>query len=263
MRKFLIALFLIFLLALPATTTVTPQAPKGFDGKVYDATMAMYATKGTDTEFICTAWAFAKISGGYDLMSAGHCVTEVNADSYSVSDVIGGPRTPITLVKAMTQQGFDFSLWELKTTKQYPTLDLGLVANAHIGDKIVNPNCALGFTKYLSFGRISGPTVVSSDPDMVSIYPVEVDGAGGSSGSPIISEKTHKVIGILIYSPPLLPLVEGLPPYVPAQVGVGVEPIDNFGAFLNAVPVLKVESFHLPAKDRERERHPYIPGLSS
>jgi hypothetical protein len=265
MRKFLIALFLSVLLALPATTTVTPQPPKGFEGKAYEATMAMYATKGKDTEFICTAWAFMPLADGtgYGLISAGHCVTEVNADSYSVSDTIGGPQTPIVLVKALTQQGFDFSVWIMKTTKKYPTLDLGLVSNAHIGDPIINPNCALGVTKYLSLGRISGPTVPSDDTDMVSVFPVEVDGAGGSSGSPIISAKTHTVIGILVYSPPLLPLVNGLPFYVPAQVGVGVEPIDNFGAFVNAVPVPKVEPFHLPAKDRERERHPYIPGLSS
>lgn len=232
MRKFLIALFLSVLLALPVSVpAVTPQNPTGFAGKVYDATMALYGTKGTDTEFICTAWAFKQVSEGYDLISAGHCVGEVNADSYSVSDTIGGPRTSVILVKWLESDGFDFSLWELKTTKKYPTLDLGSVSDSHIGDTIINPNCALGLTKFLSFGRISGHTVPASDPNSVSVYPVEVDGAGGSSGSPIISTRTHKVIGILIYSPPSL--IGDLPVF--AQVGVGVEPIDNFNQFLTFV----------------------------
>lgn len=238
MKKFLIALFLSVLLALPVSMpAVTPQNPTGFEGKVYDATMALYGTKGTDTEFICTAWAFKQVPDGVDLISAGHCVGEVNADSYSVSDTIDGPRIPVILLKWAdnVDEGLDFSLWELKTTKKYPTLDLGSAADAHIGDAIINPNCAMGLTKFLSLGRISGPTV--PDSNAVPVYPVEVDGAGGSSGSPIISAKTHKVIGILIYGPPSETEIAAQIG-IPAQVGVGVEPIDNFEKFLSMTKLI-------------------------
>ena len=244
MKRFLIALFLSALLALPVSTpAATPQNPTGFAGKAYEATMALYATKDNDTEFACTAWAFRQVPDGYDLISAGHCVGEINADSYSVSDTIDGPRTPVILLKWAdnADEGLDFSLWELKTTKKYPTLDLGSVSDTHIGDTIINPNFAMGLTKFLSLGRISGPLVPATDS--VPVYPVEVDGAGGSSGSPIISAKTHKVIGILIYGPPseteILAQIG-----VPAQVGVGVEPIDNFDKFLQMKKLIPRVSAH-------------------
>jgi hypothetical protein len=244
MKRFLIALFLSVLLALPVSTpAATPQNPTGFAGKAYDATMALYGTKGTDTEFICTAWAFKQVPDGYDLISAGHCVGEVNADSYSVSDTIDGPRTPVTLIKwaENADEGLDLSLWELKTTKKYPTLDLGSANDAHIGDVIINPNCAMGITKFLSLGRISGPLVPATDS--VPVYPVEVDGAGGSSGSPIISAKTHKVIGILIYGPPSETEIEA-EIGVPAQIGVGIEPIDNFQKFMQVKKLIPRVSAH-------------------
>jgi Trypsin-like peptidase domain len=261
MKKFLIALLLTLILALPVSVpAVSPQNPKGFEGKAYDATMALYATTGDKTEFVCTIWNYKQMDGGYDLISAGHCVGDVHGDSYSVSDTLGSPRTPVTLVKWLDAAGYDFSLWELKTTKKYPTLDLGSLADACIGDEVINPNFALGLTKFLSLGRISGPVVPADDSDSVSVYPVEVDGAGGSSGSPIIDKRTHKVIGILIYSPPFDPIPGQLGVPVPARVGTGVEPIDNFNEFLNGMPLPKVVSV-VPPKQRGPEKHPFIPGL--
>jgi trypsin-like peptidase len=246
MKKFLIALFLSLLLALPVSApAATPKNPTGFEGKAYDATMALYATMGTDTSFICTIWNYKQVSGGYDLISAGHCVGDINADSYSVSDTIDGPRTPVKLVKWVdnADEGLDFSLWELLTTKKYPVLDLGSATDVHIGDEVINPNCALGLTKFLSLGRISGPLV--PDVNAVPVYPVEVDGAGGSSGSAVISAKTHKVIGILIYGPPSETEIQARLG-VSAHIGVGVEPIDNFEKFLQITKLLpKVEAHRL------------------
>jgi hypothetical protein len=256
MRKFLLSLILGFALAMPMSVpAVSPQNPQGFAGKAYNATMALYGTIGGETEFICTIWTYKQIPGGYDLISAGHCVGDVHADSYSVADTIDGKLTPVTLIKWVDDsETLDFSLWELKTTKTYPVLDLGTISDQHIGDRIVNPNFSQGITEFLSYGRISGPVVSGG---AVPVYPVEVDGAPGASGSPIISLKTRKVIGILIYSPPSL---GNLP--IPAQLGVGVEPIDNFKTFLQAGPLVPKVKFRLPLKDRERERRPFIPGLS-
>lgn len=225
--KKLATLLLALILSLPLVVRgQSIQSPQGFAGTAYDATVALYGTKRGRTEFLCTAWNYKQVPGGYDFVAAGHCVGDVQADSYSIADTIGGSLTPVSVVKWIDGQGMDFSIFEMKTTKQYPVLELGTITDQHIGDSIVNPNFAMGITKFLSLGRISGNIVPSSNPDFVSIYPVEVDGAGGSSGSPVISATTHKVIGIVIYSPPTDE--EG----IPAQLGCGVEPIDYFAKFL-------------------------------
>jgi hypothetical protein len=243
--KKLVTLLLALILSLPlAVRGQSIQPAKGFNGKVMDATFALYGHMGDKKQFLCTVWNYKQIDGGYDMVSAGHCVAENPPGvTYSVEEQIDGKDMPVSLMKYELDAAGDFSLFELKTTKVYPVLDLGTVTDQSIGDKVINPNFAAGVGKQLSLGAIS-TDVLKSDPASgdVDVFWAQVFGAGGSSGSPVISDKTHKVIGVLIY---------GLPdPETGSElnVGHGVEPIDKFAAFL-------AKPFVPPATISDQEFH--------
>ena len=204
-----------------------PRAPRGFAGKLYASTLALYGTKSGVTKFLCTAEPFERISGGYHLMSAGHCVQMVPADvQFSVADNIGGKRTPVTVLKAYMGEGIDFSEFELKTKEQYSIFVLGNEHASHVGDQTINVNFSVGIAKQISYGHIASASIPASDActggtiDCTGDFMVQEFDAGGASGSAVVSEKTHQVIGLVTWG------VSG------ETVGAGVEPISAFAAFL-------------------------------
>lgn len=228
--KKLATLLLALVLSLPLAVKAQSIKPaSGFNGKVMDATFALFGQLKDQTQFLCTAWNYKVIPGGYDIVAAGHCVANNPLGvTYSVAEEMNGKQMPITLIKYELDKDGDFSLFEFKTDKNYPTLDLGTVDSESIGNKIINPNFADGIAKQLSFGTIS-TSVNAWEPQQgtTPVFWVQVFGAGGSSGSPVISDKTHKVIGILIYGD------RDEETGAELVVGHGVEPIDQFYKFLD------------------------------
>lgn len=222
MKKFLALLLAIVFIILPLGAI---QAPKGFAGDLWNNTFALYGTKGPVTHFLCTAEPIAKIDGGYRLLTAGHCVQETPADlQFSVAEKIGGARAPITLVKAFLSADLDFALFDLKTTKNYKVFALGDEKDLRIGDETINPNFADGLGKQLSFGTVAAMPLVKSEDctsdGCVGNFIVQEYAGPGASGSAVLSVKTHKVVGILVFS------------FDGGQVGFGVEPISLFAKFL-------------------------------
>jgi hypothetical protein len=223
MKRFL-TLALIFVLAAASFGATSIQAPKGFAGTLYRGTLALYAIQGDRTRFLCTTEPFEKIAGGYHLISAGHCVQLVPADvKFFVADDIGGPLTPVTMLKAHLGDDLDFSEFELKTARAYPIFELGDERDMRVGDAVINPNFAGGVVKQLGFGTISSGTIPVSPKcevdDCAGYFLVQIYGMGGSSGSAVISDKTHKVIGLVVMG-------------FGAPIGFGVEPISKFARFL-------------------------------
>ena len=227
-RLLVVALILVLAgISLGATSTRVPQAiraPQGFAGTLFSGTLALYVTQGTHTRFICTAEPFEKILGGYRLISAGHCVQLVPADvKFFVADEISGPLTPVTMIKAHLGDGMDFSEFELSTSRTYPIFELGDERDSRVGDAVINSNFAAGVVKQLSFGTISSGTIPLSPKceidDCAGDFLVQLYGAGGSSGSAVVSERTHKVIGLVVIG-------------FGSQIGFAVEPISKFSQFL-------------------------------
>src|SRR5579864_9364484 len=96
MKRFF-ALLLALALLFPVSVG-SIQSPKGFVGKLWNSTFALYGTKGSVTHFICTAEPIEKTADGYRLLSAGHCVQSTPADlEFSVAEEIGGVRTPVKI----------------------------------------------------------------------------------------------------------------------------------------------------------------------
>ena len=203
----------------------TLRPPSGFDGKMWDSTLALYGTMGDTTRFLCTAEVIEKVKdGSYILLSAGHCVQTIPAGiQFSVSDDVGGPRTDVTMLKAYMKADIDMAIFALKTTKNYTVMELGDSTDLQVGEEVVNPNFALGLGKQLSHGAISSDVLQPSgacDEDCSGYFLIQAYGAGGSSGSAVISERTHKLIGIVIWRAPN------------DNIGLGVEPISKFAAFM-------------------------------
>lgn len=216
----LIAYFLM-LAALFFSVAVHPDtihSPKGFVGKLWNGTFALYSMEGNDAEFICTAEAIAKSRDGYTLLSAGHCVAE--GGSFGVSEEVGTPVMPVTVTQAyLGSKNVDFSLLNFKTTKQYPIMSIGTDDDLRIGEPVLGVHFALGLGKQLSYGHIATKGLHPSvrcraiDP-CVDDFLVQDFAAPGASGSAVVSERSHKVIGILVAE-------------FDGPVGFAIEPISN------------------------------------
>lgn len=222
-RSLIVALLCLF--AGLFTCAESIKAPRGFVGEMYNSTLALYGVKDGTTRFLCTTEPFEKISGGYNLISAGHCVQSVPADvQFFVAEEIGGPLTSVKVLKAYLGDGLDFSEFELKTNHKYSVFVLGDEHDSRVGDPIINPNFALGLGKQLSFGTISSD-VLSASPscpvdECAGSFLVQTYGGGGSSGSAVISAKTQQVIGLITWQANR------------GSIGFGVQPISTFYKFL-------------------------------
>lgn len=180
---------------------------RGFDKKVYDASLALYATSEKadikEPRFICTVSVVGKNGDVYALLGAGHC-TSANTKFYDdmkyyVADQIGEGVQSVELAGAVVDEPTDFALFTLRTSKKYPVIPLGDESEVALNDKTIDVNFSLGITKEVSYGRVVSKVIKNSAcNNCAGFFEVEQFDSHGASGSAVISEKTHKVIGIVI-----------------------------------------------------------------
>ena len=198
------------------------KRPHGFDNEVYSASMALYGTLPAhmdgvmpipeQTHFLCTVTSYEKVDGGYMLIGAGHCTGQANSEElpedlkYSVSDNIGTKKTPVVLLQAVMSKKMDgnkdyldYAVYYMPTNRSFPVIPLGDENDVEIGSNTVDVNFSLGekLTKELSKGYVSSE--VAKEPSlMAGMMLVTQFDSHGASGSAIVSEKTHKIIGLVI-----------------------------------------------------------------
>ncbi len=195
------ALLAVVLFASSAFGEIQPL--KGFDKKVYDGSLALYTTsesRGVKDKFTCSAQVIAKVDGGYEVLSAGHCTPasqEMPADmTFAVANNLGNTRHPVTLIAAKKDGSNDWAIFYYKTDKEYPVIPLGDENEVQLNSPTIDVNYSLGIAKEVSMGVVSS-TVALSGP-MKGFFEVTQFDSHGASGSSVVSEKTHKVIGIVI-----------------------------------------------------------------
>ena len=178
--------------------------PKGFDGKVYDGALALYASSeslNVKDRFICSAQVIAKVKGGYELLSAGHC-TPANTDelpsdmTFSVATDLGATLMPVKLVASKMEEPLDYAIYYLPTKMNLPVIPLGDEHEMRIGDKTVDVNFSLALAKEVSLGVVSSQVQSGGEAD--GFFEVTQFDSHGASGSSVVSERTKKVIGIVI-----------------------------------------------------------------
>jgi len=176
--------------------------------KVYAASFALYGQQKGDIRFLCTATIYAKIPGGYLLLSAGHCI-EGNPEDivYSVAENFGQPRQSVKVIKWLRDKStnIDFAVLELKTDKEYPVLSLDIPMTAGVGDEIIAVDFGNGLGKQYSRGTITSriikhmETETDCDICMDNFYYGMIGGMGpGSSGAALVSLKTGKIVGLAV-----------------------------------------------------------------
>lgn len=221
MKNILKILIVAFALTFAISASATVKPPKGHYKKAYDATFLLYGSSESDkveNHAMCSATAFRKVQGGYLLLSAGHCTKEGTPDefptdlTYSVSSDIGTPIYPVKLVTFAfdDKKNLDFSVFFFKTTHKFPVIELGDERAEAIGNATYNFNFSKGVVKMLAKGVIVSSLVPEGEPKNLLL--VDQFAAAGSSGSAIISEKTHKIIGIVSYGWETRTMPEGIVP---------------------------------------------------
>ena len=186
-------------------TSKSVQPAKGFHGKLYNSVFALYGSSdasGIYNRFVCTVTAYQKVKGGYLLIGAGHC-TSANVDelpsdmTYSVSTDLGTTLIPVVLLKSVMDEPLDYAVYFLPTKDKYPVIPLGDESKDRIGDKTIDVNFSLGAAKMFSPGVIVSSTV-KADTEAKGFFLIDEFDSHGASGSAIVSEKTHKIIGLVI-----------------------------------------------------------------
>jgi len=182
----------------------------------------LYASARGEAHMVCTAAPYMKTADGYRLITAGHCVQEIPAEAkFFVEDDIDGPLTPVVVVKAVLDGSMDFAIFDLKTDKVYalPVFD---ESPLRIGDPVVSVHFARGVTKQLSYGRVSSGELMNSGKCLDFCggdFLVQMVEGPGSSGALVVSERTHRAIGIVVASG--------------GDLGAVIEPIAKFATFMS------------------------------
>lgn len=157
---------------------------------------------------LCTAFVYKKAADGYFLLTAGHCFINTSAPAdvtYAVSEgqIVDDPiMQPVEVLSAVDDGKMDVAELHLKTTKQYPILELEKNA-VKIDDEIFYVGYPEGVAQVVYIGRVGSNPIMTkgdaSDPCDVCLgrFLVQTGGGHGASGSPILSERTGRVIGIL------------------------------------------------------------------
>lgn len=177
----------------------------GFDQKLYNSTFALYGTHNSNTRFLCTVTAYKRVQDGYLLIGAGHCTSEnpeLPSDlTYSVARDIGGERTDVKLLTA--KLGYvnlpDYAIYHLITKNKYTPIELGNENDIAIDDRTIDINFSLGVIKMVSRGFVVSKVISHSEGRKEDgFFLVQEFDSHGASGSAVVSEKTHKVIGLVI-----------------------------------------------------------------
>ena len=211
--KVVASLVLALGLAIPAfAQSVIKKAPPSFQDVLSKATLAVYEGHVVCTpdscdlksSFICTA----TVVGGdslfeYTGLTAGHCFEDQQDPGlhYYVSETVNQKPVlrKIEIVKSDNSSRYDYGLFTFSSSRDYPAIPVDVSSIPQIGTKILNANFSLGVTKEIVEGVVVSGIVGESahETDLRRRYFAQIVFGPGASGSPIVDEQTHKIIGIV------------------------------------------------------------------
>lgn len=136
-------------------------------------------------------------------ITAGHCFDWKELDNYYVSDGIN--EKPV-LHKAVVQkfeanERYDYAVLTFKSLRSHPAIELETM-NAEgpaLGTKVININFSYGIVQQAMHGEVNSAIIQSTeggDCDMCKgRYLVSIGIGPGASGSAVVDETTHQIIG--------------------------------------------------------------------
>ena len=202
----------LLLAACLAFGTLSADATSYKHEKAMQATFVLYGrsdSRHVDHKALCTAFAYREAQDGYYLLTAGHCFINSNAPDdvvYLVADgqIVADPKNlqPVELLNAVDDGKMDVAELHLKTSKKYPILELD-DKPVKIDDKVFYVGYPEMVSQVVYTGRVGSELMQKSCADIyegdtcTGRILVQTGGGPGASGSPVISEHTGKVIGVL------------------------------------------------------------------
>jgi hypothetical protein len=211
---FVILLGLALSFSASAQKTSAPQAHKEFVQQVYSSVVLLYGQDGSGgMKMTCTATAYERLAdkSGYRFVSAAHCVSgktdkEQKAQKYYITTDNAGEKIFLNavLIEAGDKSvGDDFSIFEVKTNREFSVIPLGNSEFLVVGDKVINVASPYGLGKqyfegYVSNTKLDRPPIDAGKVQWTDVMLIEVGSAGGSSGSAIISEDQRAIVGFLV-----------------------------------------------------------------
>ena len=250
-------IFTLFLMAVFAFSTSAQkvstheQNHNEFVQHVYDSVVLLYGQdESGGMKMRCTATAYEQLAdkSGYRFATASHCVSgktekEQKAQKYFVTTDEAGAKTFLSavLIEAGDKTvGDDFAIFETKTTLQFTVTPLGDSDKLALGDRVINIASPFGLGKqyfegYMSNLKLDRPPLDAGSVQWSDVMLVEIGSAGGSSGSAIVSENQHAIVGFLVGG-------------TNSTIGAIIIPVSRFKAFEVAV---KAGKYHKTKKSDE------------
>jgi len=207
MRSLAFLLFPSLLLA----QGLAPSHPD-FVKSVYASVVLLYEqTDSGSMKMECTATAYRKTEKGYRFISASHCVEGDTAEErkqakYFVSADEKGTKTflPARLIESGDKKrGDDFAIFEVEMEKGVSVIPLGDDSRLVPGDEIINVASPMGLGKqffkgYITALHVDRPPLDANEVTWHDVMLVNMGIGPGSSGSAVISEDQHAIIGFAV-----------------------------------------------------------------
>ena len=213
--KVVASLVLALGMALPVfAQQAIKKASPNFQDVLSKATLAVYEGHVVCTpdscdlksSFICTATVVdSDPLLGYIGLTAGHCFEgqQDSSLSYYVSETVNQKPVlrKIEIIKSDNSSRYDYGLFTFSSARDYPAIPVDMSSVPQIGTKVLNANFSLGITKEIVEGVVVSGIVSESESthetDLRRRYFAQIVFGPGASGSPIVDEQTHKIIGIV------------------------------------------------------------------
>lgn len=230
MKRAVIALLLSTLLALAAPARAQKPQPTepDFRETLSKATLAVYAGKqvckyvqvqsffgpvpvwqcGFESHFVCTSTVVRHDDrGDYMGLTAGHCFDYKAMDKgweYYISEGVNEKPVlrKIDILKFENNDRYDYALFNFRSMREYPVILVeGQSSVPALGKKIINVNFSYAITREVTEGvvvsGIVGDLESTDAPALRGRYFIQMPFGPGSSGSAVVDEETHKIVGMV------------------------------------------------------------------
>ena len=150
--------------------------------------------------FTCTGTVIRQLSETqYVGLSTGHCIDWKDEKNYYVGSTVESEPVlhNIQIVKSENDDRYDYVVFVFHSVRELPVINVskkgGIPA---IGTKVMNVNFAKGVGKQYTHGEVNSEPLDDDRMERKQRFLITNGMGPGSSGSAIVSEETHEIIGL-------------------------------------------------------------------
>src|SRR5208282_3141252 len=223
MRKILLAILLAAALFVP--TVSAQKAPTvDFRETLSKSTLGLYVGKQVcdykkdaygipewgcefKYQFVCTASVIASNGeGAYAGLTAGHCfnwdLMAAGIDYFVSTSVTEKPvLNKVSVIKFENDERYDYGIFTFQSVRDFTPLVVSEdVQTPALGTKLINCNFSFGVVKEVVEGPVVSKQIGETEgpvQDLRRRYLVQIPFGPGASGSPVVDENTHQIVGLV------------------------------------------------------------------